>query len=201
MGQVFKAQHRRMERVVAIKTLPAATLKDPAAVARFQREVVAAAKLRHPNIVAADDADEAGGVHFLVMEYVEGRDLAAVVKEVGPLPVATAVGYVLQAARGLEFAHRKGVVHRDIKPANLLLDSEGTVKVLDMGLARLRAEADVATQAELTGTGRRHGDGRLHGAGAGRQHQARRRAGRHLQPRLHAPLPADRPADVRAATR
>ncbi len=153
MGQVFKAQHRRMERVVAIKTLPAATLKDPAAVARFQREVVAAAKLRHPNIVASDDADEAEGVHFLVMEYIEGRDLSAVVKEIGPLPVATAVGYVLQAARGLEFAHKKGVVHRDIKPANLLLDNEGTVKVLDMGLARLGAEADVTTRAELTGTG------------------------------------------------
>ena len=153
MGQVFKAQHRRMERVVAIKTLPAATLKDPAAVARFQREVVAAAKLRHPNIVAADDADEAGGVHFLVMEYVEGRDLSAVVKELGPLPAATAVGFILQAARGLEFAHKKGVVHRDIKPANLLLDNEGTVKVLDMGLARLGAEDEVTTRAELTGTG------------------------------------------------
>ncbi len=153
MGQVFKAQHRRMERVVVIKTLPAATLKDPTAVARFQREVVAAAKLRHPNIVAADDADEAGGVHFLVMEYVEGRDLSAVVHELGPLPVATAAGYVLQAARGLEFAHKKGVIHRDIKPANLLLDHEGTVKVLDMGLARLRGDADVSTRAELTGTG------------------------------------------------
>ncbi len=75
------------------------------------------------------------------------------VKEVGPLPVAAAVGHVLQAARGLEFAHRKGVVHRDIKPANLLLDLEGTVKVLDMGLARLGGEADVSTRAELTGTG------------------------------------------------
>ena len=153
MGQVYKARHRRMERVVAIKTLPAATVRDPSAVARFQREVVAAAKLRHPNIVAADDADEAGGIHFLVMEYVDGRDLSAVVKDFGPLPVATAVGYVIQAARGLEFAHKRGVVHRDIKPANLLLDGEGTVKVLDMGLARLSGEGDVSTLAELTGTG------------------------------------------------
>ena len=153
MGQVFKAEHRRMERIVAIKMLPAAMTKDAAAVARFQREVEAAAKLSHPNIVAAHDADEANGVHFLVMEYVEGRDLSALVKKNGPLPVAKAVNYILQAARGLEFAHGEGVVHRDIKPANLLLDKKGTVKILDMGLARIEAGGDAATQAELTGTG------------------------------------------------
>ena len=125
MGQVFKAEHRRMNRIVAIKMLPPAMTKDAAAVARFQREVEAAAKLRHPNIVAADDADEANGVHFLVMEYVEGSDLSALVKKNGPFPVAKAVNYILQAARGLEFAHGEGVVHRDIKPANLLLGQEG----------------------------------------------------------------------------
>jgi serine/threonine protein kinase/Leucine-rich repeat (LRR) protein len=153
MGQVFKAEHRRMHRLVAIKMLPAATMTDAVAVARFQREVEAAAKLRHPNIVATDDADEANGVHFLVMEYVEGSDLSALVKKNGPLPVARAVNYVLQAARGLEFAHGEGVVHRDIKPANLLLDKKGTVKILDMGLARIDTGGDTATQAELTGTG------------------------------------------------
>jgi serine/threonine protein kinase/Leucine-rich repeat (LRR) protein len=153
MGQVFKALHRRMDRLVAIKTLPAATMKDAAAVARFEREVKAAAKLRHPNVVAADDAGQANGVHFLVMEYVDGQDLSALVKKNGPFPIAKAVNYVLQAARGLEFAHKKGVVHRDIKPANLLLDSEGTVKILDMGLARIESEANAAAQAELTGTG------------------------------------------------
>lgn len=152
MGQVFKAEHRRMKRLVAIKTLPASTMKDAAAVARFQREVEAAAKLRHTNIVAADDADEANGVHFLVMEYIDGKDLSATVKKNGPFPVAKAVNYILQAARGLEFAHKKGVVHRDIKPANLLLDSEGTVKILDMGLARID-QGDGEAQAELTGTG------------------------------------------------
>src|SRR5271168_1905262 len=91
MGQVFKAEHRRMKRVVAIKMLPPAVTKDAAAAARFQREVEAAAKLRHPNIVAADDADEAKGVHFLVMEYVEGSDLSVLVKKDGPLPVDKAV--------------------------------------------------------------------------------------------------------------
>ncbi len=153
MGQVFKAEHRRMHRIVAIKMLPKAMMKDAATIARFEREVTAAAKLRHPNIVAADDADEAGGVHFLVMEYIEGSDLSALVKKNGPFPVAKAVNYILQAARGLEFAHKKGVIHRDIKPANLLLDADGTVKILDMGLARIEAGGDAATQAELTGTG------------------------------------------------
>jgi serine/threonine protein kinase len=153
MGQVFKAEHRRMKRVVAIKTLPKAFLKDGAAVARFQREVEAAAKLSHPNIVAAFDADEAGGVNFFVMEYVAGSDLSALVKKCGPLNVAKAVNYILQAARGLDYAHKHGVIHRDIKPANLLLDSEGTVKILDMGLARFDSGSNAATQAELTGSG------------------------------------------------
>ncbi len=151
MGQVFKAEHRRMERQVAIKMLPPAMVKDLAALARFQREVKAAAKLSHGNIVATFDADEANGVHFMVMEYVEGRDLSATVKKSGPLSVGKAVTYIAQAARGLEYAHKKGVVHRDIKPANLLLDHEGTVKILDMGLARI--EGDGPAQAELTGTG------------------------------------------------
>ena len=122
MGQVFKARHRRMDRLVAVKLLPAAMTKDQAAIARFEREVKAAARLRHPNIVAADDADQANGSHFLVMELVEGSDLSALVKKSGPFPIEKAVNYVLQAAKGLEFAHSVGVVHRDIKPANLLLD-------------------------------------------------------------------------------
>ena len=84
----------------------------------------------------AYDASEHGGVHYLVMEYVEGKDLAAIVKEKGPLPVAQAVECVVQAARGLQYAHEEGIVHRDIKPANLLVDKKGTVKILDMGLAR-----------------------------------------------------------------
>jgi serine/threonine protein kinase len=153
MGQVFKAEHRRMHRTVAVKMLPPKLTKDATAIARFEREVTAAAKLRHPNIVAADDADCANGVHFLVMEMVEGSDLSALVKKNGPFSVVKAVNYVLQAAKGLEFAHREGVVHRDIKPANLLLDRKETVKILDMGLARLNGDVDAPTQAELTSTG------------------------------------------------
>jgi len=153
MGQVFKAEHRRMKRVVAVKLLPAAMTNDKAAIARFEREVEAAAKICHPNIVAAHDADEANGVHFLVMELVEGSDLSALVKKHGPLPVEKAVSYILQAAKGLEAAHGKGIIHRDIKPANLLLDKAGIVKILDMGLARLSGDGEGPAQADLTSTG------------------------------------------------
>lgn len=153
MGQVFKAQHRKMDRIVAIKMLPPDVTKDAASIARFDREVHAAAKLFHPNIVPALDAAEADGVHFLVMEYVAGHDLSVLVKTGGPLSVAKSVNYLSQAARGLEFAHGEGIVHRDIKPANLLLDKKDVVKILDMGLARIAAQGNAATQAELTGTG------------------------------------------------
>lgn len=152
MGQVFKARHQVMDRVVALKLLPAAMTRDSAAIARFHREVRAAAKLSHPNIVTAYDADQADGVHFLVMEYVDGCDLSALVRRGGPLSLDRAVNFVQQAAKGLEAAHRKGIVHRDIKPANLLLDSEGVVKILDMGLARID-QTDGPVQEELTNTG------------------------------------------------
>jgi eukaryotic-like serine/threonine-protein kinase len=154
MGQVFKAIHRRMKRTVAIKILAPAALKDQQAIRRFQQEVEAAAKLLHPNIVAAFDAGRANGQQYLVMEYVDGRDLAAIVKERGRVPLDDALDYIAQAARGLQYAHSMGVVHRDIKPANLLVDSRGTVKILDMGLARL----DVAAMAEgLTQSGQMMG--------------------------------------------
>lgn len=153
MGQVFKARHRVMERLVAVKVLPPAMMKNEAAVARFHREVKAAARISHPNIVTAYDADQANGVHFLVMELVDGSDLSALVKKDGPLPLEKAVNFVLQAARGLDAAHKKGIVHRDIKPANLLLDKDGVVKILDMGLARLSLEGEDTAQADLTSTG------------------------------------------------
>lgn len=144
MGMVFKAQHRRMKRVVAIKVLPRSALKEPDVVKRFHREVEAAAKLTHPNIVAAYDADEFNGTHFLVMEFVEGVDLARHIKEHGPMPVDQVLDCTLQAARGLEHAHSQGIIHRDIKPGNLLLDTHGTVKILDMGLARIQEGANHA---------------------------------------------------------
>jgi serine/threonine protein kinase len=151
MGVVLKAEHRRLKRLVALKVMSPSVVKTPDALRRFLREVEAAAKLRHPNVVATDDANEAKGTHFLVMEYVEGSDLSVIVKKTGPLSVEQALQCVVQAARGLEYAHAQGVVHRDIKPANLLLDSNRKIKILDMGLARIEGATD--GQAELTSTG------------------------------------------------
>ena len=154
MGMVLKAEHKRMKRLVALKVMSPAAVKTPDALKRFHREVEAAAKLRHPNIVAADDADEAKGTHFLVMEYVDGSDLSVLVKKHGPLPIEQAIRCIIQAARGLEFAHEQGVIHRDIKPANLLIDAKGTVKILDMGLARIEGAVGGSSEgAGLTNTG------------------------------------------------
>jgi serine/threonine protein kinase/DNA-binding response OmpR family regulator len=136
MGTVFKARHRRMKRVVALKVLSRTVAQSPSFVQRFQREVEAVARLSHPNIVMAFDADEAEVGHFLVMEFINGRDLATEVEKRGPLPVGEAVACVVQAARALDYAHAQGIVHRDIKPANLLRDVSGVVKVADLGLAR-----------------------------------------------------------------
>ncbi|WP_166819939.1 protein kinase domain-containing protein [Thalassoroseus pseudoceratinae] len=150
MGEVFKAHHHRLKRQAAIKVLPHTAVKDEEAVQRFHREAEAAAQLTHPNIVLTYDADETRGIHYLVMEYVDGVDLSALVKQTGPMQLEKAVGCIHQAARGLEYAHSQGIVHRDIKPHNLLLDTNGTIKILDMGLARVEnAEND-----ELTATGR-----------------------------------------------
>ena len=155
MGMVLKAEHRRMKRLVALKVLSPDVTKSKELVARFHREVEAVARLEHPNIVAAYDADEAGGTHFFVMQYVEGRDLSSYVKMHGRLPIDKAIQYTLQAARGLEYAHKQGVIHRDIKPGNLLLSKDGVVRILDMGLARIEdAPGDApAGRAELTNTG------------------------------------------------
>jgi hypothetical protein len=141
MGAVYKAEHRLMERRVALKIIGHDLSTRPELVERFRREVKAAARLSHPNIVTAFDAEQAGATHFLVMEYIEGTDLARLVGERGPLPVAEACGYVRQAALGLQHAHEQGMIHRDIKPHNLMLTPAGQVKILDFGLARLVQEA------------------------------------------------------------
>ena len=139
MGTVLLAKHRRMERQVAIKVLPVTVLESKEAVARFYQEVKVAGQLTHPNIVHAYDAGEHKGFHYLVMEYVQGHDLAQVLSHMGPVPTSLALDYISQAASGLEYAHGMQIVHRDIKPSNLLLDDEGKIKILDMGLARITA--------------------------------------------------------------
>lgn len=152
MGQVFRAQHRRMKRVVALKIMATAAMSSGEAVKRFQREVEAAARLIHPNIVTAFDAGQAGPTHYLVMEYVDGQDLGTVVKQQGPLQVDQAINCLLHAGRGLAYAHGEGVVHRDIKPANLLLDKKGAVRILDMGLARIEGVEGLTGSEQVMGT-------------------------------------------------
>ena len=144
MGAVFKARHLLMERTVALKLINHDLIDQPGAVERFRREVKAAARLTHPNIVAAYDAEQAGDAHFLVMEYVEGASLARLVDAERPLAAALACDYVRQAALGLQHAHEQGMVHRDIKPHNLMLTPRGHVKVLDFGLARFAQESQPA---------------------------------------------------------
>ena len=151
MGMVFKARHRKLGRIGALKILPPSFTRDSGAVKRFRREFEAAVRLQHLNLVAAFEADEDRGVHFLVMEFVEGINLERVIRHNGPLPVSDAVDYLIQSARGLEAAHERGIVHRDIKPGNLMLDRGGTVRVLDLGLARI---IDANNPFSKTATGR-----------------------------------------------
>ena len=167
MGSVYKAEHRLMKRVVALKVLGDATTAVP----RSRREVEAAAQLSHPNIVAAYDAVRARGMLFLVMEYVEGVDLGRLIAGAGPLPVRLACEAVRQAALALQYAHERGLLHGDVKPSNLLLvhpprprwDSEtlagladgrrpACVKLLDMGLARRLGGPDGTAGDDLEGT-------------------------------------------------
>jgi serine/threonine-protein kinase len=153
MGQVFKARHSRLGRVVAVKVLHDGHLASPEAIRRFQREVRAASRLSHTHIVHALDADADDGRPYLVLEYVEGTELGRLVKEHGPVPAAQACEYIRQAALALQHAHDKGMVHRDVKPSNLLLSSQGLVKLLDLGLARYEKAAGEPTTSELTDSG------------------------------------------------
>lgn len=148
MGQVFLCEHPHLRRRAAVKVLPTERATDPALLGRFLREARAAAGLDHPNIVRAFDVDEEKGLHYLVMEYIDGPDLYHVVKQQGPLPVHVACEYIRQAALGLQYAHECGLIHRDIKPSNFLLEkATGTVKLLDLGLARFTEEStDALTQ-------------------------------------------------------
>jgi len=141
MGVVFKAEHKLMGRLVALKVINRSLTANQQIVDRFLREVRAAAKLTHPNIVTAYDAEEANGLHFLAMEFVDGISLDRfVARQKGPLSATMACHFIRQAALGLQHAHQQGMVHRDIKPQNLMLTRQGVVKILDFGLARLTEE-------------------------------------------------------------
>jgi serine/threonine protein kinase len=137
MSQVYLAEHMLMKRKVAIKVLPSNRVEDATYLERFRTEARAAAKLDDPNIVRVYDIDNDGKTHYIVMEYVDGRDLHVLVKEEGPLGYERAADYIAQVARGIAHAHEMGLVHRDIKPANCMVTKHEVVKLLDMGLARL----------------------------------------------------------------
>lgn len=154
MGTVYLAEHSRMQRFVALKVLSSRVIQRPDAIRRFRREVQVVSKLSHENIVTAHDADEINGLHILVMEYVEGTTLSSLVRNDGPLPLRKAVDCIVQTARGLQYAHAKGIVHRDIKPGNLMISGMGVVKILDLGLARFdETIVDSPEVTDITDTG------------------------------------------------
>jgi serine/threonine protein kinase/tetratricopeptide (TPR) repeat protein len=147
MGEVYRAHDSRLRRDVALKLVPAALARNADALARFEREAQTVAALSHPNIVAIFDVGRQEGVHYLVMELVEGDTLRERLGR-GPLPTRTAVDVALQVSRGLAAAHAKGVVHRDLKPENLLLTRDHRVKILDFGLARQSGDSGAVDKAD-----------------------------------------------------
>jgi eukaryotic-like serine/threonine-protein kinase len=142
MSSVYLAEHVGMKHKRAIKVLPKSKLGKSSYLERFQLEAKAIASLNHPNIVRAFDIDNEKDTHYLVMEYVEGADMQILVKKHGPLPFPLIADYIAQSAHGLQHAHDVGLIHRDVKPANLLVNKEGVIKVLDLGLALFQDQGD-----------------------------------------------------------
>jgi serine/threonine-protein kinase len=152
MGVVYRARDRVLARTVAVKVLPRDLAGDPALVARFEREARAAGALNHPNIVGVYDTGREAATHFIVMEYVDGRSLAEIVRDRGPLAPHEATQIAVQIADALAAAHRAGIIHRDIKPANVMVDSSRRVKVLDFGIARVAQATSLTQPAVVLGS-------------------------------------------------
>ena len=150
MGSVYQAKQLSLDRIVALKTIRRRFANNPASLARFTREAYAAAQLTHHNVVQIYDFGEEDGKHFFSMEWVRGGPLSDLIRDKGAIDPKLAAGYILQAARGLQFAHQNGMVHRDVKPANLLLSEEGVVKVADLGLVKIPGLMDPETDVGAT---------------------------------------------------
>ena len=158
MGVVWLAEHQMMQRMVALKVISSRFTSGRESVERFRQEVRVAARLMHPNIVTAFDAEQAGDLHFLVTEYVDGLSLEQWVLQHGVLTIAQACNAIRQVCSGLQHAHNHGMIHRDIKPQNLMQGKNGKIKILDFGLARLELLAEkvsqtAQTELSLTGVG------------------------------------------------
>jgi len=153
-GPVFKARHRTMGRIVAIKLLSLEAMTQPDQLERFRRKIQILGQLNHPNLVTAYDAGQREGIYYLVMEYIDGQDLRALLHQYGPFPLDRAINYVAQAAAGLGYAHAQGVFHRNVKPNNLLVDRQGLVKVSGLGVARIHAGPLLTETQDLTTRGR-----------------------------------------------
>jgi predicted Ser/Thr protein kinase len=136
MAVVYKAQDRLLNRIVAVKVLRSEYAQDPVFLQSFRQEAQAAANLTHPNIVTIYDVGQDGGRHYIVMEYVEGRDLKSLIQEEAPFSIGRALDIAADVCAGVGYAHRSGIVHCDIKPQNVLISTEGRVKVTDFGIAR-----------------------------------------------------------------
>ena len=152
MGIVFRARDRVLERVVAVKVLPAERAEDEMFVARFEREARAAAGLNHPNIAAVFDSGCDEETRFIVMELVPGSSLAVLLRRAGPLPSAQAAAIAVGIAGALDAAHGAGIIHRDVKPANVMVDDRGAVKVLDFGIARAASDTSLTQTAMVLGS-------------------------------------------------
>ena len=198
MGEVYLAEHQLLKRPCALKLIKAEAGSDPIALARFEREVQSAARLRHPNTIEIYDYGHTDdGTFYYVMEYLEGLSLSDLVRQAGPLPPGRVIYIFRQVCAGLAEAHALGLVHRDLKPANVFVAVRGgesdVAKVLDFGLVKLTRDPG-AVELTRRDDGQRHAD--VHGARAGRRRPLARRQGRHLRPGRDDVFRPDRPAAV-----
>jgi eukaryotic-like serine/threonine-protein kinase len=152
MARIFRAHDNQLDRDVAVKILRPEYGRDPDFGSRFRHEAQAAASLNHPNIVSVYDYGQDAAGPFIVMELVDGEDLASIIKRSGALPPRQAARITAETARALQAAHQRGIVHRDVKPGNIMIDRDGRVKVTDFGIARAIAEAQMTLPGTTLGS-------------------------------------------------